>query len=144
MCVANSLFCRQDAAHIPDRPLSESSWLRQEGLLWWWFLVLNLGVRAHCLAAWVFANPHFSASPAHTATATAKPLPQPQQEPLVWTICLNHHQEVRPVLDHWHCSPKTKEINKGRSSLAASVFLLDMCGYALMLSITHTVHFEAV
>lgn len=33
--------------------------------------------------------------------------------------------------------------NEGRSSLAAYMFLLDWCGYASLLSIKHTVHFEA-
>jgi hypothetical protein len=36
-----------------------------------------------------------------------------------------------------------KKRNKGRSSLSAYAFLLDRCGYVSMLSITHTVHFEA-
>jgi len=36
-----------------------------------------------------------------------------------------------------------KKRNKGRSSLAAYMFLLDWCGYVSMLSITHIVHFEA-
>lgn len=115
LCAANNLLCLQAAAHILDRRLSVSSWLQQEGPPSWWFLALNLGVRAHCLAAWVFANPHFSAWPAHTVTATTQLLRQPQQEPLVWMICLNRHQELRPVLNHWHCFPKGKEVNKGRA-----------------------------
>jgi len=38
---------------------------------------------------------------------------------------------------------KKRKKQKGRSSLAACMFLLDWCGYVSMLSITHTVHFEA-
>lgn len=36
-----------------------------------------------------------------------------------------------------------KKRYKGRSSLAAYMFLLDWCGYVSVLSITHTVRFEA-
>ena len=135
------LLFLQAAVHILAHPLSVNSWLQQQGVQWWWFPALSLGVRAHSLAASVFANLHSSASPAHTATTTTQPLHQPQQEPLVWMICLNRRQEVRPVLKHRYCFSKKR--NKGRSSLAAFMFLLDWCGYVSMLSITHTVHFEA-
>ena len=102
------LLFLQAAARILAHPLSVNSWLQQQqqGVQWWWFPVPSLGVRAHSLAASVFANLHSSASPAHTATTTTQPLHQPQQEPLVWMICLNRRQEVRPVLKHRYCFSK--------------------------------------
>lgn len=135
------LLLLQAAVHILAHPLSVNSWLlQQQGVQWWWFPALSLGVRAHSLAASVFANLHSSASPAHTATTTTQPLHQPQQEPLVWMICLNRHQEVRPVLKHWYCFSK-KETK-------AEAGWLPICSCSIgvavsMLSITHTVHFEA-
>ena len=142
--IAIEMFCPQVTAHIPARRLYVNSWLQQEGQQWWLFLALNPGARAHYLAAWVFANPHFSASPAHTATTTTKPLHQLLREHLVWTICLNRHQEVRSVLNHRYCFPKKHKPNKGRNSLAASVFLLDQCSCISMLWNTSAIHFEAV
>lgn len=117
LCIAIALFCPQVTAHIPARPLSVNSWLQQEEQQWWSFLALNPGVHAHYLAAWVFANPHSSASPAHTATTTTKPLHQLRREHLVWMICLNRRQEVRSVLNHRYCFPKKKIETKQRQKL---------------------------
>jgi hypothetical protein len=126
------VFWPQVTARIPARPPSGNSWPQQEGQQWWSSPALSPRVHAHYLAAWVFANPLSSASPAHTATTTTKPvLHQQQREPLVWMICLNRHQEVRSVLHHRYCFPNKKEKwkpDEGRSLLAAS-FLLNHCGY---------------